>query len=135
MILLLLFIYVVALFFTLTINCEEDFTAEETFEWPECPEFFGGVRLSMYTLFQVMTLESWAMAISRPLVSRYPGIGAFVFVPYLFLSAFGLMNIVIGVICDNTIQAAHQNEEKMAKRADAKRQRELTVLRELFEEA
>src|SRR5690606_3511069 len=36
------------------------------------PEWFGTVPASMYTLFQVMTLESWSMGIARPVVEQFP---------------------------------------------------------------
>ena len=34
--------------------------------WADCEEMFYGIGPSMYTLFQVLTLESWSMAIARP---------------------------------------------------------------------
>ncbi len=36
------------------------------------PEWFGDLGESFYTLFQVMTLESWSMGLVRPLMEKYP---------------------------------------------------------------
>ena len=35
-------------------------------------EWFGNIGNSMYTLFQVMTLESWSMGIVRPVMETHP---------------------------------------------------------------
>jgi hypothetical protein len=39
------------------------------------PEWFGSIGESMYTLFQVMTLESWSMGIARPVIEVILGLG------------------------------------------------------------
>ena len=39
----------------------------------EFPDWFGNIGASMYSLFQVMTLESWSMGIVRPVMEVYPG--------------------------------------------------------------
>merc|ERR1719253_2597459 len=45
------------------------------------------------------------------------------------------MNIVVGVIVENTLEAAKQNEDKIRKRASAESARTLSALRNIFEEA
>merc|ERR1719253_958295 len=45
------------------------------------------------------------------------------------------MNIVVGVIVENTLEAAKQNEDKIRKRASAESARTLSALRHIFEEA
>ncbi|GIX27057.1 MAG: hypothetical protein KatS3mg123_0938 [Burkholderiales bacterium] len=66
------------------------------------PEWFGSIGLSMYTLFQVMTLESWSMGIARPVMERYPYAWAF-FIPFILTATFTMLNLFIGVIV-NAIQ-------------------------------
>lgn len=39
------------------------------------PEWFGTLGRSGYTLFQIMTLESWSMGIVRPVMDVYPMLG------------------------------------------------------------
>ncbi len=48
---------------------------------PDMQEWFGSIPASFYTLFQVMTLESWSMGIVRPTMELYPLSWLF-FVPF-----------------------------------------------------
>jgi voltage-gated sodium channel len=61
------------------------------------PEWFGHLGRSLYTLFQVMTLESWSMGISRPVMETYPYAWAF-FVPFILIATFTMLNLFIGII-------------------------------------
>ena len=63
------------------------------------PRWFGHVGASMYSLFQIMTLESWSMGIVRPVMEVRPYAWAF-FVPFIFVSAFTMLNLIIGIIVD-----------------------------------
>ena len=60
------------------------------------PDWFGNIGKAMYTLFQVMTLESWSMGISRPVMEVYSFAWAY-FVPFVLLSSFIVMNVVVGI--------------------------------------
>lgn len=72
------------------------------------PEWFGTLGDSFYTLFQVMTLESWSMGIVRPVMEIHPSAWLF-FVPFILITAFAVMNLVVGLIV-NTMQDAHTEE-------------------------
>lgn len=61
------------------------------------PEFFGTLGGSLYTLFQVMTLESWSMGIVRPVMLAHPWAWAF-FVPFIVIATFTILNLFIGII-------------------------------------
>ena len=61
------------------------------------PEWFGGIGKSLYTLFQVMTLESWSMGIVRPVMEAHPMAWAF-FVPFIVIATFTILNLFIGII-------------------------------------
>jgi voltage-gated sodium channel len=130
-VLLLLILYCGAVLTTAMIgeHCDEDYV---TFE--RCKEMFGGVLLSMFTLFQVLTLEGWAMSVVRPVIQVSPSM-VFFFITFLFLTSFGLMNIVIGVIVENTLQAAAQNEDKLRHLMEKELHANLIMLREIFLEA
>jgi voltage-gated sodium channel len=60
-------------------------------------EWFGTLGHSLYTLFQVMTLESWSMGIVRPVMEQYPYAWAF-FIPFILVATFTMLNLFIGVI-------------------------------------
>ena len=53
----------------------------------------------MYSLFQIMTLESWSMGIVRPVMEEYPYAWAF-FVPFILITTFAVLNLFIGIIVD-----------------------------------
>ena len=61
------------------------------------PEWFGSLGKSLYTLFQVMTLESWSMGIVRPVMESHPWAWAF-FVPFIIVATFTILNLFIGII-------------------------------------
>jgi voltage-gated sodium channel len=66
------------------------------------PEWFGNLSRSFYTLFQIMTLESWSMGISRPVMDVYPYAWIF-FVSFILVSSFTVLNLFIAIIV-NSIQ-------------------------------
>ncbi len=72
------------------------------------PDWFGTIGLSAYTLFQIMTLESWSMGIVRPVMEVYPYAWAF-FVPFILTTTFVVVNLVVGLIV-NSMQDAHHTE-------------------------
>lgn len=61
------------------------------------PDWFGNLGRSLYTLFQVMTLESWSMGIVRPVMESHPWAWAF-FVPFIIIATFTILNLFIGII-------------------------------------
>ncbi|MBO9452387.1 ion transporter [Tropicibacter sp. R16_0] len=81
------------------------------------PAWFGDLGLSAYTLFQIMTLESWSMGIVRPVMEVYPYAWAF-FVPFIMITTFAVVNLLVGLIV-NSMQDAHQEEDH--ERTDAYR--------------
>ncbi|WP_417580419.1 ion transporter [Pelagibacterium sp.] len=72
------------------------------------PEWFGSIPASFYTLFQVMTLESWSMGIVRPVMEVHPTAWIF-FVPFIGATAFTVLNLFIGVIV-SAMQEEHDSE-------------------------
>lgn len=73
------------------------------------PEWFGSLGRSAYSLFQIMTLESWSMGIVRPVMAVYPYAWAF-FVPFILVTTFAVVNLVVGLIV-NSMQDAHHEED------------------------
>jgi len=61
------------------------------------PEWFGSIGKSLYTLFQIMTLESWSMGIVRPVMETHPEAWIF-FVPFIVIATFTILNLFIGII-------------------------------------
>lgn len=71
-------------------------------------EWFGTLGRSLYSLFQIMTLESWSMGIVRPVMDEYPYAWAF-FVPFIVITAFSVLNLFIGLLV-NTMQSAVEQD-------------------------
>jgi len=76
------------------------------------PQWFGTLGESAYTLFQIMTLESWSMGIVRPVLEVYPYAWLF-FVPFILVTTFAVVNLVVGLIV-NSMQDAHAEESNAA---------------------
>lgn len=94
---------------------------------PAFPEWFGSLPRSGYTLFQVMTLESWSMGIVRPVMEVYPYAWAF-FLPFILMTTFAVVNLLVGLIV-NSMQDAHSEESNAA--TDAYRDEVLAKLTEI----
>ena len=71
-------------------------------------QWFGTLGRSGYSLFQIMTLESWSMGIVRPVMEVYPQAWMF-FVPFIMVTTFAVVNLLVGLIV-NSMQDAHQEE-------------------------
>jgi voltage-gated sodium channel len=74
------------------------------------PEWFGSIGHSMYTLFQIMTLESWSMGIVRPVMEDYPYAWLF-FIPFILIATFTVLNLFIAIIVD-AMQTMHEQVVK-----------------------
>ncbi len=72
------------------------------------PEWFGSIGASLYSLFQIMTLESWSMGIVRPVMEKFPLAWSF-FVPFILIATFTMLNLFIAVIV-NAMQSLHEEE-------------------------
>lgn len=73
------------------------------------PDWFGTLGRSGYSLFQIMTLESWSMGIVRPVMELYPYAWLF-FIPFIMVTTFAVVNLLVGLIV-NSMQDAHHEED------------------------
>jgi len=74
----------------------------------EFPEWFGTLGSSMYTLFQVMTLEGWA-DIADTLMGKFAYAWLF-FIIFILLATFTMLNLFIAIIVD-TMQNLHEDKK------------------------
>lgn len=79
------------------------------------PEWFGDIGRSLYTLFQIMTLESWSMGIARPVMEHFPYAWTF-FIPFILVATFTMLNLFIAIIV-NAMQSYNEAEQHDAKEA------------------
>ena len=78
------------------------------------PQWFGTIGDSLYSLFQIMTLESWSMGIVRPVMEVHPWAWAY-FVPFIMIATFTILNLFIGIIVSTMQELAmlpdHDHED------------------------
>lgn len=98
------------------------------------PEYFGTLGATLYSLFQVMTLESWSESISRPVMKNYSYAWIY-FLSFVLITVFTVLNLFIGIIV-NTMQEKHFEEEEIKReaieqRAHKEREEMVRLLRNL----
>jgi voltage-gated sodium channel len=93
------------------------------------PDWFGHIGRSLYTLFQIMTLESWSMGIARPVMAQLPYAWLF-FVVFILVATFTMLNLFIAIIV-NAMQRYSDGEAKgdTADQGEAGVREELRALR------
>ena len=94
--------------------------------------YFGSVVGSMVSLWQVVALDSWADSIVRPLIVEAPLLVLF-FVPFVFFTTFGIFNVILGIVVENTVRSANSQSEKQSREKEIERQVVLTFLRRVIE--
>ncbi len=95
------------------------------------PQWFGSLGKTMYSLFQIMTLESWSMGIVRPVMEKFP-MAWFFFIPYILITTFTIVNLFIAIIVssmqEHTTEEDAQQKIDLEKRLDTMEKRILEEL-------
>ena len=60
------------------------------------PEWFGSLGASLFSLFQILTLEGWA-DMARTIMETHPW-AVFFFIPFIVIATFTVLNLFIGII-------------------------------------
>jgi voltage-gated sodium channel len=89
-------------------------------------EWFGTLGRSLFTLFQIMTLEAWA-EIARKIMEEMPLAWVF-FVPFILVTTLTVLNLFVAIIV-NSMQTLH--EEDLKRDAAVADQHHLELLREM----
>jgi len=74
----------------------------------EFPDYFGSLSNTFFTLFQVMTLESWSDGVARPVMEKFPYAWIF-FVLFILIATFVVVNLFIAVIVDSLTSNSEEN--------------------------
>jgi voltage-gated sodium channel len=77
---------------------------------PVFDDWFGTLGKSMYSLFQIMTLESWSMGIARPVIKEFPYAWIY-FITFIMLATYTSINIFIAIMV-NTMQNLAEAKKK-----------------------
>lgn len=100
---------------------------------PHVEEFFGGgLFASMFTLFQIMTFDSWA-AIVRPIIYKEPAT-AVLFFFFIGIAGIVLFNLMTAIVVKNSFDAITEDEEAMAQLKHMEHMKMQQELREMFKD-
>lgn len=77
------------------------------------PEYFGDLGKATFTLFQIMTLESWSSAVARPIMEDTP-FAALYFVTFILIATYTTLNIFIAIVVNtmNEVSLKDLQEEE-----------------------
>lgn len=106
--------------------------AEEFEGDAEADMYFGDVIKTLFTLFQIVTLDSWT-AIARPLMKKSGVIVPF-FLVVIAVVTFVLMNLITAVIVEHAFNQAKEDEELVAHELKVEQDAEIAELAEIFKE-
>mmetsp|Transcript_23612 Transcript_23612/g.42681 ORF Transcript_23612/g.42681 Transcript_23612/m.42681 type:complete len:507 (+) Transcript_23612:81-1601(+) len=93
-------------------------------------EYFGDVGKSMFTLYQLMTLDSWT-GFARPMMENQLWTAVF-FVIFIFVAVFVMLNLVTAVIVNNAFSDSKTQEKELALRKAREKEEELEDLKQFF---
>jgi len=99
----------------------------------EFPELFGGMGNTAFTLFQVMTLESWSDGIARPVMEKFPYAWIF-FIFFILIATFVIVNLFIAVIVDSLTSGSSSEETQAARDQSDILQSEMQAMRQELRE-
>lgn len=94
-------------------------------------EYFGDVLRSMLSLFQVMTLDSWASGFVRQLMDIQVWTGGF-FIFFIAVAVFVMLNLVTAVIVENAFSDSKSEDLELAVRLEREKEEELEDLKQFF---
>jgi len=100
-------------------------TALTTRDLPYGYEYYGSFFKALYTMFQVLTGESWSEAVARPLIFGKDGdsapswFSAVFFVSFILLTQIVLVNVVVAVLLDQFVTDPPKEEAAETTEPDA----------------
>jgi voltage-gated sodium channel len=139
--LLLLIIYMSSIFVTMSFQgVMEQYPGylprEKIDEWQNIDSFnpeqhFGSVIQSMFSLFNLLILAEWA-EFAWAISVKQPGLLVF-FIFFILLTTFGIMNILISIIVENTMEASDKLKKDVEMLDTTRKIKILDQLRKILE--
>ena len=79
--------------------------------------YFGNLGLSAYSLFQIMTLESWSNGLARMIIEEHGWWAAAFFISFIISTSFTFLNMFIAVFTNTmaTVDIEDNDEHGMSK--------------------
>ncbi len=76
----------------------------------EFPDRFGNLFKSLFSLFQIMTLDDWT-GIAGPVIDKYPAAAVF-FIGFICVTVFLLLSIIVGISANAMHESTEDPEQK-----------------------
>lgn len=92
--------------------------------------YFGDVPRSMFSMFEVMTIEGWP-TMSRRSMQYLPSVWIF-FVLFISFTSFGIMNVLTAVIVESTLDMSRKHQQDIAKKLHIEKKRALNKIYSVF---
>lgn len=130
---LILFVfYIFSIWTTTLIGHNPDYNNLEKIvnEW-DTQDYFGTIGRSMYTLLQMLTLDTWASDILRPVFTQQWYLIA-CFVPFTMVTTYGIMNVILSVIIEQTVSASRNNAKRVKAREEGNAAATNEILKEVY---
>jgi len=126
MVLLFIWFYIAACVATIFVGRREFLPSEDETEIKELREKFATIPLSMFALFEVMTLEGWVDYV-RPLLHTRPALVAF-FLFFIFVSSFFMLNLITAVVVDRTVAAQQSVDDQVTEEETLMRKSRISLI-------
>lgn len=91
---------------------------------------YGTIGDSMFTLFQLMTMDGWSDEIAHPTMVFFPNSWWF-FILFIIITSFAVLNLFIGIIVD-ALNIMH--DEELAEDMEKDHSEEMSAIKELKDE-
>lgn len=131
MLFLLLILYMFALIATLELGVTPEAGSAMAEVAPQ--NWFGSVQLSMITLFQIMTGDSWVSQISRSVSDARPSMWPFFLIFYM-VAGLGVLNLFTAVIIEELDKVRQEATARKGLRNEAWRHNVVKTLLNVVEE-
>jgi len=122
----LMILYIFGIAATELVGRRELFSEDE-----QAQELFGDPLRSMFTLFQLMTMDTWGYNIARPIMQKDWWMCLF-FVVFIMIGVFVFWNLITAIVVENAMNIANEDTQQKAKDVEASKKQELKVLSDLF---
>jgi hypothetical protein len=93
--------------------------------------YWGSLMRSMLTLFQIFTLDDWNSVV-RPVVETHQPWMLVFFIAFIFVTTFGLLNLLMGTIVDRAMHIAKEYEEEKERLVQCEQKQMLLATVRLF---
>jgi len=120
-------LYIFAVAATELIGRHSDFQDDEYAQ-----ELFGDLMKSMFTMLQLITMDTWGDSIARPVMEKQPFLLGSFFICFLGVGVFVFWNLITAIVVDSAFKIAEEDSAQQAKTIELEKKKELKGLADLF---